>query len=63
MLAYKRLREFVEMVVKRGSNCVGRRWRQNGSITYMFDESTLVLESVTFAKVVKFVVKVLVDLA
>ena len=31
--------------------------------TYMFDESTLMLESITLAEVVKFVVKVLVDLA
>ena len=36
---------------------------KEGWKTYMFDESTLVLEGVTLAEVVELVVEVLVDLA
>ena len=43
----------VEVVVRGCGEC----------ITYMLDESTLVLEGVTLAKMVEFVVEVLVDLA
>ena len=38
---------------------LGKRSKQ----TYMFDQSTLVLEGVTLAELVKLVVKVFVDLA
>ena len=32
-------------------------------MAYMFDESSLVLEGITLAEVIEFVVKVLIDLA
>lgn len=37
--------------------------REDGDVTYVLDEGTLVLEGVTLAQVVELVVEVLVDLA
>jgi hypothetical protein len=40
-----------------------RCWAPDRTATYMLDECALVLEGVTLAEMVKFVVKVLIDLA
>jgi hypothetical protein len=39
------------------------RGKDNGRTAYMFDQGSLVLESVTLAQLVELVVKVLIDLA